>query len=68
MGKDIDEKTLQEAKEKLACKIEPATFSDGSVTAASSDAQSSKVTSVPQSDFIDPDGKVRLTRMTTAGG
>ena len=23
MGKDIDDKTLQEAKEKLACRIEP---------------------------------------------
>ena len=62
MGKDIDEKTLKEAKEKLACKIEPTTFSDGSASAAASHASGG------QADFIDSAGKVLLTQMTSAGG
>ena len=41
MGKEIDEKTLKEAKEKLACKIEPATYGDGSSSGASSRRPSS---------------------------
>lgn len=62
MGKGIDDKTLQEAKEKLACKIEPATYADGSAAGGSSCAAGG------QSDFIDSSGKVLLTRMTSAGG
>ena len=62
MGKDIDEKTLKEAKEKLACKIEPATYGDGSASGASSCAPEG------QSSFIDTTGKVLLTQMTSAGG
>ena len=62
MGKEIDEKTLAAAKEKLACKIEPATYGDGSASGASSHAPAG-----PQ-NFIDPSGKVLLTQMTSAGG
>ena len=62
MGKEIDDKILQEAKEKLACKIEPTTFSDGSTAGVSSCASGG------QADFIDSTGKVLLTRMTSAGG
>lgn len=62
MGKDIDEKTLKEAKEKLACKIEPAAYSDGSAADGSSCAPAG------QADFIDSTGKVLLTQMTSAGG
>ena len=62
MGKDIDEKTLREAKEKLACKIEPATYGDGSAAGGSSRASGG------QADFIDTTGKVMLTQMTSAGG
>lgn len=62
MGKAIDDKTLQEAKEKLACKIEPAAYGDGSVTGVSSCATGG------QADFIDQTGKVLLTQMTSAGG
>ena len=69
MGREIDEKTLQEAKEKLACKIEPAKFSDGSVSAGSSHAaESTQVKPQAGNDFIGPGGQVFLTRMTTAGG
>ena len=68
MGKDIDEKTLAEAKAKLACKIEPATFSDGNVVAGGSSHASGSSAPAAQDDFIGPDGKVFLTRMTTAGG
>ena len=66
MGKEIDEKTLQVAKEKLACKIEPATYGDGTVSAASSNASAKPQPAQP--DFIGPDGQVYLTRMTAAGG
>lgn len=62
MGKDIDEKTLKEAKEKLACKIEPATYGDGGASGGSSHASGG------QADFIDTTGKVLLTQMTSAGG
>ncbi len=48
MGKTIDDKTLQEAKEKLACHIEPPK---------------------PKApDYIDSNGQVLLTQMTSAGG
>ena len=62
MGKDIYEKTLKEAKEKLACKIEPAAYGDGSLLGGSSHASGG------QADFIDSTGKVLLTQMTSAGG
>ena len=62
MGKEIDDKILQESKEKLACKIEPATYTDAIGTGGSSCA------SAGQADFIDTTGKLLLTRMTSAGG
>ena len=62
MSKEIDEKTLKEAREKLACKIEPAAYSDGRVSGVSSRAPEG------QSDLIDDTGKVLLTQMTSAGG
>ena len=62
MGREIDEKTLKEAREKLACKIEPAAYGDGSVSGASSCAPEG------QASFIDSTGKVLLTQMTSAGG
>ena len=73
MAKDIDEKKLAEAKEKLACKIEPAAFMDASqqASAAQSAASASAAPAAqsgPQADFIDENGKVLLTRMTAAGG
>ena len=61
MGKEIDEKKLAEAKEKLACHISP----PGERKASS---ESSAVAGGPQTDFIDENGKVLLTRMTAAGG
>ena len=70
MGKEIDEKTLQAAKEKLACKIQPATYADASSAGVSSyasdDSQSKPMPSQP--DFIGVNGEVLLTRMTAAGG
>ena len=62
MGKVIDDKTLQEAKEKLACKIEPATYGDGNTAGGSSCAAEG------QSGFINTTGKVLLTQLTSAGG
>ena len=62
MSRDIDEKTLKEAKEKLACKIEPAAYGDGNSSGVSSHASGG------QADFIDSTGKVLLTQMTSAGG
>ncbi len=62
MGRKIDEKTLKEAKEKLACKIEPAAYGDGSASGSSSHASGG------QADLIDETGKVLLTQMTSAGG
>ena len=62
MGKEIDDKILQDAKEKLACKIEPATYTDSIGAGGSSCAPAE------QAGFIDTTGKVLLTRMTSAGG
>ena len=62
MGKEIDDKILQEAKEKLACRIGPAASSDGT------DAGGSSCAAGGQAGFIDPAGKVLLTQMTSAGG
>lgn len=69
MGKEIDEKTLMEAKEKLACKIEPAKFLDANGAGGPSHASDDAAKPQPaQTDFIGPNGEVLLTRMTTAGG
>ena len=62
MSRDIDEKTLKEAKEKLACKIEPTTYGDGTASGGSLHVSGG------QADFIDSTGKVMLTQMTSAGG
>ena len=62
MGKEIDDKILQDAKEKLACRIEPATYADANGAGGFSCATAG------QADFIDTKGKVLLTRMTSAGG
>ncbi len=59
MSREIDEKTLQEAKAKLACHIEPPKQT------ASDSTEPPKRTA---QNFIDPSGKVLLTQMTTAGG
>ena len=71
MGKEIDEKKLQEAKEKLACRIEPAAYGDGTVSAdpvSRTSDQTDGFQKPAQPDFIGPDGRVFLTSMTTAGG
>ena len=65
MGSEIDEKKLKEAKEKLACDIEPPVKKAES---SGSQAASSCGSSGAQADFIDENGKVLLTRMTSAGG
>ena len=64
MSNEINEENLKEAKEKLACHIEPPGKK------AESSAQSASSCSVPeaQADFIDEHGNVLLTRMTSAGG
>ena len=65
MNNAKDEKKLKEAKEKLACHIEPPkqkAESDGSQSASSCSISGA------QADFIDENGKVLLTRMTSAGG
>ena len=64
MGNETDDKKLKEAKEKLACHIEPPKQkADSSARPASSCSISGA-----QADFIDENGKVLLTRMTSAGG
>ena len=66
MGREIDDKTLQEAKEKLACHIEP----PGHAAQSKTSGDTGGVSCAPggQGSFIDPTGKVLLTQMTTAGG
>ncbi|MBR2705850.1 MAG: hypothetical protein IKE74_01260 [Mogibacterium sp.] len=65
MNNEIDEKKLKEAKEKLACHIEPP-----KKNAESSGPQAASSCGGPgaQADFIDENGNVLLTRMTSAGG
>lgn len=65
-GTEIDEKKLAEAMEKLACHIAPPKpkADDHADPQAVSHASSAGV----QEDFIDAEGRVRLTRMTAAGG
>ena len=65
MGNEIDEKKLKEAKEKLACHIRPPEHKSES---RGSQAASSCSASGAQADFIDENGNVLLTRMTSAGG
>lgn len=57
MEKKITEEKLKAAKEKLACHIQPPGQSSHASGAAAA-----------EEPFIDPDGTVHLTRMTTAGG
>ena len=66
MGMDFntDEKKLKEAKEKLACHIEPPHQRAGGGAQPASSCSSAG----GQADFIDENGKVLLTRMTSAGG
>lgn len=71
----IDEKKLAEAMEKLACHIMPPGQHDDSADSpwmkAMADAEKGSAPSEisdAADDFIDPDGNVLLTRMTTAGG
>ena len=57
----IDENKLTAAKEKLACHIQPpGSHASGGNSCTEADPG--------QDDFIDADGNVFLTRMTTAGG
>jgi hypothetical protein len=63
MGRDIGEEELKTAKEKLACHIQP----PGHAKTEQPEGGSSAAPVSPD-DFIGPDGRVYLTRMTTAGG
>ena len=65
MSNEISEEKLKEAKEKLACHIRPPEHKSEN---SSSQAASSCSSSGAQADFIDENGKVLLTRMTSAGG
>jgi hypothetical protein len=60
----IDDQKIIEAKEKLACHIQPPKPKSSSETKAVSCAG----TPIREADFIDENGKVLLTRMTSAGG
>lgn len=65
MGNEISDEKLKEAKEKLACHIEPP---EKKAESSGSQPASSCGSSGAQADFIDENGKVLLTRMTSAGG
>ena len=71
---EISEEKLRIAKEKLACHIEPPGHSaaggnaSSAVGSASAGDGASCGISGSQESFIDPDGRVHLTRMTSAGG
>lgn len=59
MGNDkLDEKRIEEAKEKLACHIEP----------PGSRSHNSEKPNKPMAAALDIDGRVRLTQLTDAGG
>jgi hypothetical protein len=60
----ISEQKINEAKEKLACHIQPPKPKSSPETKAVSCAG----TPIREADFIDENGKVLLTRMTSAGG
>ena len=64
MSNEINDEKLKEAKEKLACHIEPPKHKSES----SSQTASSCSISGASADFIDENGNVLLTRMTSAGG
>ena len=66
MGNEINEEKLAEAREKLACHIEPP--KQHKAESESAQPASSCGISGSQADFIDETGKVLLTRMTSAGG
>lgn len=67
MGKDkISDQKLNEAREKLACHIAPPKTS--SEAGAGAKTVSCAGTPIGEADFIDENGKVLLTRMTSAGG
>ena len=63
--KEVDDKKITEAKEKLACHIEPP---KQKAEGGSAQPASSCSISGAQADFIDENGRVLLTRMTSAGG
>ena len=70
MSNTIDENKLREAKEKLACKIEPTKYAYGTAAGNSlhaADTEIQKPQTAPDG-FIGANGEVLLTRMTTAGG
>ena len=67
MGSAINDEKLKEAREKLACHIEPPKQRVAD-SADSAQPASSCGISGAQADFIDDNGKVLLTRMTSAGG
>ena len=67
MEKTIDEKKLAEAMEKLACHIEPPGHKTGG-GGSGSDAGAACAAPDTGDDFIDQNGRVLLTRMTSAGG
>lgn len=62
-----DENVIAEAKEKLACHIEPPKAMPAGDAADRSAGESSSKGG-DQTDFIDENGKVLLTQMTAAGG
>ena len=62
--KDIDEKTLAEAREKIACKVDLAAMA---AAAGNGDAAPSAGASSCGTPDV-PKKKVRLTEMTSAGG
>ncbi len=66
MSNKIDEQKLKEAKEKLACHIEPP--KPKTEDKPKSEVLSCAGSPVGQADFIDENGKVLLTQMTSAGG
>ncbi len=69
MSREISEEELKKAKEKLACHIEPQKFSTGGASGSTpSGGGASSAAPANPNDFIGPDGKVYLTRMTSAGG
>jgi hypothetical protein len=69
MGREISDEELKKAKEKLACHIEPQKFSNGGASGSTpSSGGASSAAPADPSQFIGPDGKVFLTRMTSAGG
>ena len=65
IGNELNEEKLKEAKEKLACHIRPP---ENKSENSSSQPASSCGSSGAQADFIDENGNVLLTRMTSAGG